>query len=105
MINIAYQIKYKIIYDIRQTMAMNRIHSHGSSGSGAQAGLAGGAPGRSGAPLTGPAGAPLPPLLPLLWYLIHSCSLPYVVYFFNTGRLTTRKNIPANVFYKNALET
>ena len=28
----------------------------------------------------GPAGAPLLPLLPLPWYLIHSCSLPYVIY-------------------------
>ena len=41
-----------------------------------------GAPGRSGAPLAGPARAPLLPLLPLLWYFIHSCSLPYVIHYF-----------------------
>ena len=34
------------------------------------------------APLARPAGAPLLPLLPLLWYFIHSCSLPYVIYYF-----------------------
>jgi hypothetical protein len=33
-------------------------------------------------PLAGPTGMPLLPLLPLLWYLIHSCSLPYVIYYF-----------------------
>ena len=27
-----------------------------------------------GAPLAGPAGAPLPPLLPLLWYFVHCCA-------------------------------
>ena len=32
-----------------------------------------------------PAGAPLLPLLPLLWYLIHSCSLAYVTYYFIFG--------------------
>ena len=34
------------------------------------------------APPTGLAGAPLLPLLPQLWYLIHSCSLPDVMYYF-----------------------
>ena len=32
---------------------------------------------QSRAPPAGPAGAPLPPLVPLLWYVLHSCSLPY----------------------------
>ena len=32
---------------------------------------------------TGPAGAPLPPLMPLLLgYFNHNCSLPYVIYYF-----------------------
>ena len=31
-------------------------------------------------PPAGPTGAPLLPLLLLLWYLIHSCSLLYVIY-------------------------
>ena len=58
-----------------------KYHSSGSSGSsgGATAGPASGAPDRPGAPPAGPAGAPL---LPLLWYLIRSCSLPYVIYYF-----------------------
>ena len=33
----------------------------------------------------GPAGAPLPPLLPLLWCFIRSCSLPCVIYYFIFG--------------------
>ena len=37
-----YRIKYKIIYNIRQTTAMNKNHSNG--GSGAPAGLVGGGP-------------------------------------------------------------
>ena len=41
-----------------------------------------GVPGRSQAPLAGPAGAPLMPLLPLLWYFIHSCSLSFVMCYF-----------------------
>ena len=45
-----------------------KYHRSGSSGSsGAPAGPASGALGRS-------------PLLPVLWYFIHSCSLPYVIY-------------------------
>ena len=32
-----------------------------------------------GAPPAGPAGAPL---LPQLWYLVHSCRLPYLMYTF-----------------------
>ena len=28
-----------------------------------------------------PARAPLPPLPQLLWYFIHSCSLPYAIYY------------------------
>ena len=27
----------------------------------------------------------MPPLQPLLWYFIHSCSLPYVIYYFIFG--------------------
>ena len=32
--------------------------------------------------MAGLAGPPLLPLLPLLWYFVHSCSLPYVIYCF-----------------------
>ena len=52
-------------------------------GSCADGGPASSAPGWAGTPPAGSAGAPLPPpLLPLLWYFIHSCSLPYVIYNF-----------------------
>ena len=46
------------------------------------AGPAGGAPDWPGAPPAGSAGVPLLPLLQLLWYSIHTCSLPYVLYYF-----------------------
>ena len=32
--------------------------------------------------VSGPAGAPLLKLLPLLWYFIHSCSMPHVIHYF-----------------------
>ena len=62
---------------------MDKYDSSGSSGgSGAPAGPAGGAADLFGAPPARPLGAPLLPPLPLLQYLIHSCSLPYVIYYF-----------------------
>ena len=59
---------------------MNKIGSSG--GNGAPVGPAGGALDWPGAPLARPAGAPLLQVLPLLWYFIHSCSLPYVIHYF-----------------------
>ena len=62
------------IYVYLGSQGRRGIYSSGSSGgSGASAGPARGAPDRPGATPAKPAGAPL---LPLLWYLIHSCSLP-----------------------------
>ena len=63
---------------MRQTTAMNKIPSSGSSGSSGAP--AGGALGSSRAPLAGAARALS--LLPLPWYLIHSCRLPFDIYFF-----------------------
>ena len=63
-------------------MAMNKITQKGQQllPSGSPAGLASGAPGRSRAPLAGLAGAPLPLVLSLLWYFIHSCGFPHVIF-------------------------
>ena len=58
-----------------------KYRSSSSGNSIALAGPADGALDQPGAPPTGLAGATLPPLLPLLWYLIYSCSLPYVLYY------------------------
>ena len=71
---IIYSIKYDMMYNIRQTTAMNKRSQQRHA---SRAGLA---------------WAPLLPLLLLLWYFIHSCSLPFVVYYLIFGSISYLDN-------------